>query len=96
MADDYHFSTTPPEWVSELPRDYNDGAGTVVNEVGVLEENDSGKRFWKAFQLIEMDNGGSEIRAGYYTKTGGWQNKPLMLLPSVMEDLTQFADGKLW
>ncbi|SDK10236.1 hypothetical protein SAMN05216226_11821 [Halovenus aranensis] len=96
MADDYRFSTTPPEWVNELSRDYKEGAGTVVSEVGVLEENDSGETSWKVLQLIEMDDGSSEIRGGYYTKTGGWRNKPLMLPPDIMEDLIQFADGKLW
>lgn len=96
MTSEYHFSTTSPDFVSELPRDYRGGEGTVVEEVGVLERTAGGKEFWKALQLIEMKDGSEFIRTGYYTETGGWQNKPLMLPPDIMADLTGYAEGKIW
>lgn len=96
MSSDFHLSTTPPEFVPELPRSYRNGEGTVVEEAGVLQRTDDGKEFWKSYQYIEMESGEDHIRTGYYTETGGWQNKPLMLPPNVMEDLTQFAAGKIW
>ncbi len=86
---------SPPDWVSDLPRDYSDGDGTVVKEVGVVQDIENGSTYWKAFQLIEMDHS-EEVRTGYYTKRGGWQNKPLMLPPPIMDDLTTYAKGKIW
>lgn len=92
----FDFSSSPPAFVPELPRDYRGDEGEVVKEVGVIEETSDGKRYWKAFQLINRDGGDDLVRTGYYTETGGWQNKPLTLPPGVMEDLTGFAEGKIW
>jgi len=92
----YDLSTTPPEFVSALPRDYRDGEGKVVKEAGVIQETLDGNRYWKAFQLIETVDGDEMIRPCYYTETGGYQNKPLTLPPEILSDLTQFADGKIW
>lgn len=89
----FRFTTEPPEFVNSLPRDSENG--TVTEEVGVIQETDDGKRYWKAFQLIEKDNGHEEIRTGYYTESGGWQNKPLSLPPDVLADLVEFARGKV-
>jgi hypothetical protein len=92
---DYALTTTPPEFVPELPRSYKDAEGTVIKEAGVVQTHSDGKQYWKAFQLIEKSDGTEEIRSGYYTKNG-WQNKPLMLPPEIMSDLTTFAAGKIW
>jgi len=95
MAREFHFGTTPPEWVLGLPRDYKNGEGTVTKEVGVHQKNNNGEEFWKVFQLIEKDDG-NEIRTGYYSQPGGWTNKPLMLPPNKMADLVEFAEGKIF
>jgi len=87
---------SPPPWVSDLPREYKNGKGKVTKEAGILEKTNSGKKFWKTFQLIEMKDGNKFIRTGYYTETGGYQNKPLMLPPEQFEDLTEFAEEKIW
>ncbi len=95
---EYALRATPPEFVPELPRDYDPedgGKGTVVQEAGVVQTHPDGEQYWKGFQLIEMGDGSEEIRSGYYTENG-WQNKPLMLPPEVMDDLTTFAADKIW
>lgn len=43
-----------------------------------------------------MEDGTEEIRAGYYSESGGWANKPLMLPPHAFSDLMDFADGKVY
>lgn len=90
----YDLSTTPPEFVSELPRDSEEGQ--VVKEAGVIQETSDGNRYWKAYQLIETDDGGEIVRPCYYTESGGYQNKPFTLPPEIVSDLTQFAEGKIW
>lgn len=95
MASKFSFSEESPEFVPALPRDYKNGDGTVTEEVGCLQEDD-GKRFWKALQYIEMEDSEDHIRTGYYTESGGWQNKPAMLQPEAFRDLVNFADGKIF
>lgn len=90
---DYMFSETPPEFVPELPR--SSELGTVTREVGVIEKTEGGNQYWKAYQLIERDNTDNFVRPTYYTETGGYQNKPIVLPPDVMADLHQFASGKV-
>ena len=96
MSSTFRLTTDAPEWVPDLPRDYRGGSGTVTEEAGVIQEDDNGNTYWKAFQLIEMEGGNDIIRPAYYTEGGNYQNKPLMLPPDVMADLTEFAEGKLW
>lgn len=92
---EFHFSETPPAFVPDLPRDFRGGDGTVTKEVGCLQKHD-GKEFWKVVQYIEMEDGEDHIRTGYYTESGSWQNKPLMLPPNAFNDLMDFADGKIF
>ena len=94
--DEFHLSETAPSWVKPLSeRDYKGGEGDIKAEVGVHQVAENGNGYWKSFQLIDMGDHDT-IRTAYYTETGGYQNKPLMLPPSVMTDLVQFADGKVW
>lgn len=95
MPAEFHFSESPPSFVPDLPRDYRDGDGTVTKEVGCLQKHED-KQFWKCVQLIEMEDGEDHIRVGYYTESGGWQNKPQMLPPDAFSDLMEFADGKVF
>jgi hypothetical protein len=92
----FSYSEESPEFVPDLPRDYKGGEGTVTEAVGCLQEDDNGRRFWKSVQLIEMEDGEDHIRTGYYTESGGWQNKPLMLQTEAFSDLVGFAEGKIF
>lgn len=92
---EFHYSESAPAFVPDLPRDFRDGAGEVVKEVGCLQDTGD-ERYWNCIQLIVLEDGSEEIRAGYYSESGSWQNKPLMLPPHAFSDLMDFADGKVF
>lgn len=54
------------------------------------------ERYWNCIQLIKMEEGTKEIHAGYYSESGGWANKPLMLPSHAFSYLMDFADGKVY
>jgi len=92
---EFHYGESAPAFVPDLPRDFRDGDGEVTKEVGCLQVTDD-ERYWNCIQVIELNDGGKEIRAGYYSESGSWQNKPMMLPPAAFSDLMDFAEGKVF
>jgi hypothetical protein len=96
---DYKYAASPPEWVPELPREYDTEtqSGEVVEEVGVIQQTGD-TTYWKALQRIEVEDGPDEIRACYYTKDGDsaqFQRNPMSLPEEPLTELVSFAEGKI-